>query len=199
MPAPEIPSVFAESLAAVVRRYRYAGDPVELTHRLSHLANAATPDAVIAAAEDYRDDPDVIAPLYERIVEAQPGNARALVILANAFWLQGRGPETVGQLASRAIESDPTNRGGWHLWALSESDPRERVIRWQQVRQRFGDDLLALANVADNASAVAGAESDYDMLDLAVQAYEELLARSEIKEQRDAVETALRALKGWRF
>ncbi|MFN8572014.1 MAG: hypothetical protein U0132_08160 [Gemmatimonadaceae bacterium] len=199
MPSPESTSVFAESLAAVVQKYRHAGDPVELAHRLSHLAGAATPDAVVAAAEPYRDDPDVMAPLYERVVAEQPTNARALVILANAFWLQGRGPEVVGQLASRAIESDPANRAAWHLWALSESDPRERVLRWQQVSERFPDDLLAVANVADNASAVAGAESDYDMLDLAVQSYERLLERSEAKEQREAVETALRALKGWRF
>ncbi|MFN8581662.1 MAG: hypothetical protein U0163_11890 [Gemmatimonadaceae bacterium] len=192
-------TAFSESLASVVEQYRHAGNPVELTHRLSHLANAATPDAVIAAAEAYRDDPDVIAPLYERVVAEQPANARALVILANAYWLQGRGPDEVGKLANRAIEADPANRGAWHLWALSESDPRERVLRWQQVAQRFPDDMLALANVADNAAAVAGAESDYAMLDLSVEAYEQLLERSDAPDQRAAVETALRALKGWRF
>jgi hypothetical protein len=186
-------------VAAAVEEYRHNGNPVELTRRLTHLANGATPDSLVEAAEPYRDDPNIVAPLYERIVQAQPKNARALVILANAYWLQGRGPVEVGQLASRAIEADPANRGGWHLWALSESDPRERVMRWQQVAQRFEDDNLALANVADNATAVAGAESDYEMLDLAVSTYEILLSRSEEKEQREAVDTALRALRGWRF
>ena len=74
-----------------------------------------------------------------------------------------------------------------------------RVLRWEQVSQRFVDDDLALANVADNASAVAGAESDYEMLDLAVRSYEILLGRSDVKEQREALDTALRALRGWRF
>ncbi len=186
-------------LAAAIDQYRQQGNPVELTRRLVHLANGATADALVELAEPYRDDPNIMAPIYEEIVREQPMNSRALVILANAYWLQGRGPADVGRLAARAIESDPANRGAWHLWALSESDPRERVVRWEQVAQRFADDDLALANVADNASAVAGAESDYAMLDLAVRSYEMLLARSEVKEQHDAVETALRALKGWRF
>ncbi|MEP7345812.1 MAG: hypothetical protein ABI877_11110 [Gemmatimonadaceae bacterium] len=197
MPSPSY--TLPTDLAAAIAEYREHGNPLELTRRLAHLADGATPDALIELAEPYSDDPNIIAPLYEQIVRVQPMNARALVILANAYWLQGRGPAEVGQLASRAIESDAANRGAWHLWALSESDPRERVLRWQQVAQRFADDNLALANVADNASAVAGAESDYEMLDLAVQSYEILLARSEVKEQRDAVDIALRALKGWRF
>lgn len=199
MSSPKPTTLLAANLADIVDQYRHTADPVEFTHRLSHLADDATPDALVAAAEPYRDDPEIMAPLYERIVAEQPGNARALVILANAYWLQGRGPDVVGLLASRAIEADPGNRGAWHLWALSESDPRERVLRWQQVSQRFPEDVLALANVADNAAAVAGAESDYEMLDLAVQGYEALLARSDSQEQREAVETALRALKGWRF
>ena len=85
------------------------------------------------------------------------------------------------------------------MWALSESDPRARVSRWQQVRARFPTDDLALVNVADNAAAVAGAEQDYGMLDIAVAAYESLLERAELPAQRDALDTALRALRGWRF
>jgi hypothetical protein len=197
MPSPA--NTLPADVAAAVEEYRQHGNPIELTRRLIHLANGATPDALVEVAERYRDDPNIIAPIYEHVVKEQPLNARALVVLANAYWLQGRGPEEVGQLAARAIESDPGSRGAWHLWALSESNPRERVLRWQQVSQRFADDNLALANVADNASAVAGAESDYGMLDLAVQSYEILLARSDVREQREAVDTALRALKGWRF
>jgi hypothetical protein len=197
MPSPA--KALPADVAAAIDDYRQHGNLLELTRRLAHLANGATPDALVELAEPYRDDPNIMAPIYEQILAQQPTNARALVILANAYWLQGRGPVEVGKLAARAIESDPANRGAWHLWALSESDPRERVLRWQQVCQRFVDDNLALANVADNASAVAGAESDYEMLDLAVQSYERLLDRSDVAEQRDAVSTALRALKGWRF
>ena len=76
------------------------------------------------------------------------------------------------------MAADPSNRGAWHLWALSESDPRGRVRRWQQVSERFPGDDLALAATADNAASVAGAEHDYQMLDFAIETYERLLDRS---------------------
>ena len=133
------------------------------------------------------------------MVAEQPDNARALVVLANAYWLQGRGPQAVGELATKAIEADPSNRGAWHLWALSESNPRARVRRWQQVSERFPGDDLALAAVADNAASVAGAERDYAMLDFAIEIYDRLLERTSEQAQREAISTALAALRGWRF
>lgn len=197
------PSAHAGTLASrldvLVAEYGATGDVSALRARMADLVRGVTPDALIAAAEPHRDEPEVIAPIYEVVVEAQPDNARALVILANAWWLQGRGPQAVGELATRAIAADPANRGAWHLWALSESDPRGRVRRWQQVSERFPEDNLAVAAVADNAAAVAGAEHDYEMLDFAIAAYERLLERSTEPAQRDAVSTALGALRGWRF
>lgn len=135
----------------------------------------------------------------EKAVDQDPHDAKALVALANAYWLTGHGPEAVGDLASRAIASDPDNRAGWHLWALAESDPRARLGRWQQVSERFPDDDLARANVADNAAALAGAEHDYDALDLAIATYEQLLSTATQREQREALDNALRALRGWSF
>lgn len=135
----------------------------------------------------------------EKNVNENPNDSKALVALANAYWLTGQGPEVVGELASRAISADPANRAGWHLWALSESDPRARLGRWQQVSERFPQDDLARANVADNAAALAGAEHDYDALDLAIATYEQMLATATQKEQRDALDNALRALRGWKF
>ena len=135
----------------------------------------------------------------EKAVDENPNDAKALVALANAYWLSGHGPEAVGDLASRAIAADPQNRAGWHLWALAESDPRARLGRWQQVSERFPTDDLARANVADNAAALAGAEHDYDALDLAIATYEQLLSTAEEKEQREALDNALRSLRGWKF
>jgi hypothetical protein len=135
----------------------------------------------------------------ERTAAERPDDAQALVALANAYWLSGQGPEVVADLASRAIAADPENRGGWHLWALSEPDPRARVTRWQQVSTRFPSDDLARANVADNAAALAGAEHDYDALDLAIATYEQLLSTADGLDQREALDTAIRKLKGWRF
>jgi len=145
--------------------------------------------------DDYADP----IPSLEKAVEDDPNDAKKLVALANAYWLSGRGPEAVGELSSRAIAADPANRAAWHLWALSESDPRQRVGRWQQVSARFPTDDLARANVADNAAALAGAERDYDALDLAIATYEKLLETAEHREQREALDAALRNLRGWKF
>ena len=197
-PAPSGPDLKAE-LARLTAEYSATANIAALRPRLAALIATASPDALIAAAEPLRDEPEIIAPVYEAIVTAQPDNARALVILANAYWLQGRGPQVVGELATKAIAADPANRGAWHLWALSESDPRARVRRWQQVSERFAGDNLALAAVADNAASVAGAEQDYGMLDVAIDTYQRLLERTTDPAQREAVSTALAALRGWRF
>ena len=55
--------------------------------------------------------PEVVIPLYERIVADLPNDAQAIVVLANAYWLTGRGPEYVEQLAVRAKQIDSANRG----------------------------------------------------------------------------------------
>jgi hypothetical protein len=186
-------------LAAAVHEYETNRNPVHLSSRLRKIAGATTPDALVAAVEPYREIPEVAAPVYEEIVAAQPGNSRALVILANAYWLTGRGPDVVGELASRAIAADATNRGGWHLWALSESNPRQRLARWQQVVARFPSDDLARAALADNATSLAGAEHDLDALDLAIETYEQLLTTATNSAQVTAINNALSALRGWKL
>jgi tetratricopeptide (TPR) repeat protein len=144
---------------------------------------------------------DLVDPLpaLERAAQERPDDARTLVALANHYWLIGAGPEVVGEIASRAIAADPENRAGWHLWALAESNPRERVTRWQQVSKRFPGDDLAKANLADNAASLAGAEHDYEAVDLAIATYEELLATATQPDQRAALEKAIKTLKGWKF
>ena len=138
-------------------------------------------------------------PALERAVKERPDDAKALVALANHYWLIGTGPEPVADLASRAISLDPENRAAWHLWALAESDPRQRLGRWQQVAQRFPLDLLAKANLADNAASLAGAEHDYDAVDLAIATYKEVLAVADRPDQRAALEKAISTLEGWHF
>ena len=193
------PLTLGDALADAVQSYRADANAAHLFDRLESLAADADVDALIAAAEPYREIPEVVGPLYERIVAQRPDDARALVVLASAYWMHGRGPDVVGDLASRAIAADPTNRGGWHLWALTESSPRERVQRWSQVVSRFPDDQLAAANLADNAASLAGAEHDAVALALAIDTYEGLLARADSGSQRAALETALRTLRGWRL
>jgi hypothetical protein len=199
MPASQ-PS-FASELAAILAEHDSRGPGVpDLRDRLEGAARNVTDASVLsAAASRYLENPDIVAPLYERVVELEPSNAHALVVLANAWWLQGRGPVAVGELATRAIASDSSHRGAWHLWALSEPDPRRRVQRWQQVSERFPEDDLAIAAVADNAAAVAGAERDDEMLDLSMAAFERLLGRATEPAQREAVSAALRTLRGWRL
>ena len=188
----------AAELQAAVHEYHQAGDVAVLFARLGRLAGEADPESLMAAVEPYRDMPEVVIPIYEKVVAERPGHARALVILANAYWLTGRGPDVVGDLANRAIAADPANRGAWHLWALSEGNPRERVARWQQVTTRFPQDQLARAALADNAASLAGAEHDPKALDLAIRTYESLLAEAQDPAHRAALEGALTTLRGWK-
>jgi hypothetical protein len=183
----------------IVTEYRARGDISRLLERLDSLGRAAATAELEAAVEPYLEMHEVAGPLYERIVERDPANARALVLLANAYWLTGRGPEVVGGLASRAIAADPAHRGAWHLWALTEPSPRQRVQRWQQVVTRFPADALAQANLADNAAALAGAENDPVALKLAIATYEALLATATRATERAALENALGTLRNWKL
>ena len=180
-----------------VDAFRQDGDMGALQGALATLVRDGNLTDLARAAEPYRTMPEVAGPIFERVVEAEPENAKALVALANAYWLAGRGPEKVGELASRAIAADPANRAGWHLWCLSESDPRERTIRWRQVVARFSDDDLARATLADSAASLAGAERDPEALALAISEYEVLRSRATRPEQREALDKALMTLRAW--
>jgi hypothetical protein len=186
------------ALAEAVEQYRISSNVTHLHLRLAALATDATPEALIVAVEPFRDIPEVAGPIYERIVAAQPANARALVILANAYWLAGRGPDVVGELAARARAADPSNRGAWHLWALSEPSPRRRVERWSKVCQTFLDDDLARANLADNAASLAGAEHDPAALQLALETYGALRDRATHPLQQSALDQAIATLRTWK-
>ena len=184
-------------LAAAVQEYRQAGDIGALLDRVKALASVADADALLAASLPYRDLPEVVIPVYERVVRDRPGDAQAMVVLANAYWLTGRGSDVVGELATRAISVDDANRGAWHLWALAEPDPRARTERWTRVTERFPADQLARAALADNAASLAGAEHDPLALDLAVRTYEGLWAEASRDEERRALEETIAKLKGW--
>lgn len=184
-------------LDATVHEYHQRGDVARLLESLDRIAKSASTEELVTAVEAYREMHEVAGPIYEVIVAREPENARAIVALANAYWLTGRGPDVVSDLASRALAADPSNRAAWHLWALSESSPRSRVQRWQQITVRFPDDLLAKANLADNAAALAGAENDPVALKLAIATYESLLAVAREPAQRNALESALKTLKNW--
>ena len=186
-------------IAAAVDAYRRDANIAQLLGRIERAAVASDPDTLAAAVEPFRGMPEVAGPAYERIVAAKPDDARALVILANAYWLAGRGPEQVSALASRAIAADPTHRGAWHLWALTEPSLRSRVARWRQVSERFSDDQLARANLADNAASLASTEHDREALALAIETYSALLALAERPEEREALERAIETLRGWRI
>jgi hypothetical protein len=189
----------AAALSAAVNEYHQQGDVGALLDRVQELSRAADPDALLAAAAPFRNLPEVVIPVYERVVAARGNDAQAIVVLANAYWLTGRGADVVGALAQRAIAVDDANRGAWHLWALAESDPRARMERWALVTQRFPADQLARAALADNAASVAGAEHDPLALDLAVKTYESLWAEAARDEERKALEETIATLKGWKL
>jgi hypothetical protein len=184
-------------LSAAVATYHDSNNYALLLERLLAVAEATEPEALAAAAEPYLAIPEVSGPLYERIVAARPDDARALVILANSYWLTGRGAEATGELATRALTVDPSNRGAWHLWALTESIPRERMQRWRQIVERFPEDDLARASLADNATSLASVERDREALQIAIRSYEVLRRKTTNPEQLAALERALKTLRGW--
>lgn len=189
----------AAELRAAVLEYRQRDDLGALFDRVRDLASRTAPEQLVDAAAEFRDMPEITIPVYEQVVQAMPGNAQAMVVLANAYWLTGRGADAVGELAGRAKAIDPANRGAWHLWSLSESDPRARMERWREVTQRFPQDQLARAALADNAASLAGAERDPLALDLAIATYEHLLAQATDPGHRAALESALGTLRGWKL
>jgi hypothetical protein len=193
-PLPDSSSSPAAAIAGAVAEYRTGGDVPKLLSRLRTVTQSAPAAELAAAVEPFREIPEVAGPVYEVIVAQRPDDARALVILANAYWLAGRGPDVVGALASRAIAADATNRGAWHLWAITAEALRERVTRWQQVVRRFAQDDLARAALADNAASLASGEDDPVALKLAVDTYRALLARSTSTPQRLALGSAIAAL-----
>jgi hypothetical protein len=193
------PPDIATALDAAVHEYRQNGDVGALLDQVKSAVREAPPEALGAAAKPYMDLPEVVIPVYERIVEASPMEAQPMVVLANAYWLTGRGADVVGQLAERAKSVDAGNRGAWHLWALAEPDPRARMERWRAVTERFPADQLARAALADNAASVAGAEHDPLALELAVQTFEGLWAEASRDEERQALEETIAKLKGWKL
>jgi hypothetical protein len=187
------------AVAAAVKAYRQDGDIAKLLVALDAVCAATTSTAeLIAAVEPYRELHEVAGPVYERVVEREPANAEALVALANAYWLTGRGPDVVGDIAGRALAADPQNRAAWHLWALTEPSARGRMNRWHQVATRFPEDKLAHAAMADNAASVASAENDPVALKLAIGTYELLMATASDAREKDALAAALATLKNWR-
>jgi hypothetical protein len=195
IPPPSGPRSVRDALDAIVQEYRQTGDVPRLLERVMRLARESPTDEIVSAADAHRELHEVAGPIFEVVVEREPHHVRALIGLANAYWLTGRGPDVVGALASRAIAADPGARAGWHLWALTEPTPRGRTTRWQQVADRFPDDLLAKVNLADNAAALAGAEDDPVALKTAIGTYEALLAVATQPAQRIALEQALDALR----
>lgn len=193
------PDVAAEIAAAVSDYHRQRQDVGILVSRIRTIAERAEPDTLASAVQRFLELPEVVIPAYERIVAARPDDAQAMVILANAYWLTGRGPAVVGELAARALAADPANRGAWHLWALAEPDLRQRTARWRQVADRFPRDELALALFADSAASLASTEQDAAALADAIDAYESLLSRATQPEQREALLGAINTLRTWRL
>jgi len=189
----------ARDVAVLVNEYRVTANLGTLIDQLRDMCRRFAAEELVTAVAPHRDMPEVVIPVYEHVVAERPADAQAMVTLANAYWLTGRGPEVVGTLAARAIDADASNRGAWHLWALAEADLRARVERWRTVAERFPWDQLARAALADNAASLAGTEHDPVALDLAISTYDALLAETTQAHQRAALESTLTTLRSWKL
>jgi hypothetical protein len=188
-----------DALQTALARYDKDDNLGALLDSVRDVARHTDVDELIAAADQLKDRIEVTIPVYEHVVAVRPSDARALVALANAYWLSGRGPEVVGDLAERAKAADAQNRAAWHLWALAESHVRSRMERWREVAERFPADQLARAALADNAASLAGAEQDPLALDLAIRTYESLWQEAPTPTQRRALEQTLETLRKWKL
>jgi hypothetical protein len=189
----------SDQISAALQRYERDDNLGALFDSLRALAKTVDVDALIAAVEPHKDRLELVIPVYEHVTALRPTDARALVVLANAYWLTGRGPDVVGELAGRAKAADPANRAAWHLWALAESSVRGRLERWREVSSHFPEDQLARAALADNAASLAGAERDPLALELAIKTYEGLWQESPTPTERRALEQTLETLRGWKL
>ena len=189
------PGKALSQLAPIVDEYQQQANVPQLLAALAALAADTPTDELFAAADAYAGIPEVLGPLMEAIVAREPGHTRALVRLANAYWLTGRGPDVVGELASRALAIDPSHRGAWHLWALTETEPRARMQRWLQVTERFPEDELAKANLADNAASVGTTEDDPVALRLALDTFIDLRRTATHPQQVQALDQAITTLR----
>ena len=145
--------------------------------------------------------PDLSTADLEQLANQHPDDANVLVRLANAYWLEGRGPQLVDEIALRAKTLDPAKIVAHGIYgALAEPTPRDRVARWRQVTEQFPEDDLARAALADNAASLAGAEHDVVALDLAIKMYEQLLRTAQLPDQKVALGACCYGtLKGWRL
>jgi hypothetical protein len=182
-------------LAPYVEAYQRTNDLGQLMDDLKAAARRIPAGRLKILVQPFKDMPEVVIPLFEQIVATSPDDAQAMVVLANAYWLAGRGPDAVNRLASQAKAIDPNNRGAWHMWALAESNVRQRVDRWLEVTRKFPEDQLARAALADNAVSLATDEDDPVALKLAISTYEGLLAESKHVAQRLALEETLKKLR----
>ena len=91
------------ALASAVEQYHLLGDVGALLDRVTALSRTADPDLLIAAAAPFRDLPEVVIPVYERVVAARADDAQSMVILANAYWLTGRGADVVGPVPADTL------------------------------------------------------------------------------------------------
>jgi hypothetical protein len=73
------------------------------------------------------------------------------------------------------------------------------MTRWLQVTQRFPEDELAKANLADNATSIASADRDREAWQIALHTYRSLLRTATRPEQRSALEEAIGVLEKWNF
>src|SRR5215475_12464297 len=93
-----------DTIAVYVDAYRRSNDVGQLLDDLRSFASGLSAADAKAAAEPFRDLPEVVIPLYEHVTAVAPNDAQAMVILANSYWLAGRGPDAVSKLAVRAKE-----------------------------------------------------------------------------------------------
>ena len=186
-------------LSSFVESYQQSGDVGLLFDQLKALAKRTAPDALKQAAQPFRDLPEVVIPLYERIVADSPNDAQAMVVLANSYWLTGRGPDAVEQLASRAKAIDRAeSRRLAPLGAGRSRICESASIVGSKSRSAFRATNSRAPRSPTTPRVWRTTKQDPVALKLAIATYEGLLAETKQTAQRLALEETLKKLRNWR-
>src|SRR4051812_43251209 len=86
-------------VADLVETYQRDADLGALMDGVASLAKRFPVPALKLAVTPYESLPEVVIPVYETIVSRADADARSMVVLANAYWLTGRGTDAVERLA----------------------------------------------------------------------------------------------------
>jgi len=135
-----------ETLRAQAER-RLAGEISEEQFR-AEIAAEEDLELLKSIAEELTPHTEVSIPIYQRVLEAEPGDPGTWVDLGFVYWLCGQDDDARSCLA-QAYRLDPGHLKALLLDAALERDPREKRRLYERVLEKDPENQVARANLAE--------------------------------------------------